>query len=48
MPLGQGHIAYGRFAKEKGVNPLVVMEKDFDLLSGAQVLAGTRVKIYKA
>ncbi len=48
MPLGQGHIAYGRFAKEMGVNPLVVMEKDFDLLSGAQVLAGTRVKIYKA
>jgi len=25
-----------------------VMEKDFDRLSGAQVLAGTRVKIYKA
>jgi molybdopterin-containing oxidoreductase family iron-sulfur binding subunit len=48
MPLGQGHNAYGRYAKGKGVNPLSVMEKDFDPVSGAQVLAGTRVKIYKA
>ena len=48
MPLGQGHNAYGRYAKERGVNPLSVMEEDFDSISGAQVLAGTRVKIYKA
>lgn len=48
MPLGQGHSAYGRYAKGRGVNPLSLMEKDFDPVSGAQVLAGTRVKIYKA
>ncbi len=48
MPLGQGHTAFGRYADKRGVNPLSVMEKAFDPVSGAQVLAGTRVRIYKA
>lgn len=48
IPLGQGHSAYGRFAQGRGVNPLTILEKAFDHISGAQVLAGTRVKIYKA
>jgi anaerobic selenocysteine-containing dehydrogenase len=48
MPLGQGHTAYGQFAKGRGVTPLSVLEKQFDPISGAQVLSGTRVKVYKA
>jgi len=48
VPLGQGHNAYGRYARGIGINPLSLMGKDFDSISGAQVLAGTRVKIYKA
>jgi anaerobic selenocysteine-containing dehydrogenase len=48
IPLGQGHTAYGRFARERGANPLTILEKVFDHTSGAQVLAGTRVKLYKA
>jgi anaerobic selenocysteine-containing dehydrogenase len=48
VPLGQGHDSYGRYAKGRDANPLSIVEKDFDPVSGAQVLAGTRVKIYKA
>jgi anaerobic selenocysteine-containing dehydrogenase len=48
MPLGQGHNAYGRYARGMGINPLSLIDKDFDSLSGAQVLTGTRVNIYKA
>lgn len=48
VPLGQGHSAYGRYAKGRGVSPLAIIESQFDPLSGAQVLTGTRVRIYKA
>lgn len=48
MPLGQGHTSYGRYAKGRGETPLAMMEELFDPISGAQVLSGTRVTIYKA
>jgi hypothetical protein len=48
MPLGQGHTAYGQYAAARSVSPLSIIEKEFDHISGAQVLTGTRVRIYKA
>ena len=30
IPLGQGHTAYGRFARDRGANPLTILEKVFD------------------
>ena len=48
IPLGQGHKSYGRFARGRGSNPLTILERSFDHISGAQIMAGTRVKLYKA
>jgi molybdopterin-containing oxidoreductase family iron-sulfur binding subunit len=46
--MGQGHTSYGRYASGTGINPLSIVERVFDPISGAQVLAGTRIRIYKA
>jgi anaerobic selenocysteine-containing dehydrogenase len=48
IPIGQGHTAFGRFAEGRGRSILSLIEKDFDAISSAQVLTGTRVNIYKA
>jgi anaerobic selenocysteine-containing dehydrogenase len=48
IPMGQGHTSYGRYASGTGINPLSIVERVFDPISGAQVLAGTRIRIYKA
>ena len=47
MPIGQGHEQYGRYAKQRGVNPIDLVVPNFDQRSGALAWAGTRVKILK-
>lgn len=48
LPLGLGHTAFGRYTKNRGINPNILLVKDFDFLSGILARLGTRVKIYKA
>src|SRR3989338_8245032 len=48
IPLGQGHSAFGRWAKGRGVNPLDLIGEDYDQTSGLPALFTTRVKVYKA
>jgi len=47
MPLGQGHSAYGRYAKDRGANPIEILAPLTDSKSGALAWAATRVKISK-
>jgi molybdopterin-containing oxidoreductase family iron-sulfur binding subunit len=46
MAFGRGHTAYGRFARDVGVNPLDAVGAGFDP-SGASVWSGSRVRIRK-
>lgn len=48
IPLGQGHTSYGRYAKDRGVNPLAIVADISQEQSGALAWAATRVKVYKA
>ncbi len=45
VPMGQGHRAYGRYAKGRGVNPLVLLGPSFDGQSGSLATGGTRVRV---
>jgi anaerobic selenocysteine-containing dehydrogenase len=45
MPIGQGHTAYGRYAKGRGTNPLSILGPGFDADSGGLAAASTRVTI---
>ncbi|MEP6888703.1 MAG: molybdopterin dinucleotide binding domain-containing protein [Nitrospirales bacterium] len=45
MPIGQGHRTYGRYAKDRGVNPLSLLAPAFDSESGALAMGSTRVRI---
>ena len=45
---GQGHYAYGKWAKGIGVNPNEIIGVDYDHLSGQSAFFNTRVKVYKA
>ncbi|NIN69308.1 MAG: molybdopterin-dependent oxidoreductase [Anaerolineae bacterium] len=47
MPLGQGHSALGRWAKESGANPYQIIADESDLLTGQPARLATRVKVYK-
>ncbi len=48
VPYGLGHKALGRWAKDRGVNPIELLGSNFDELTGLAVKLSTRVKIYKA
>ncbi len=48
IPYGQGHKAYGRWAKGRGVNPNDLLAKEYDYLGGFASYYSTRVKVYKA
>jgi anaerobic selenocysteine-containing dehydrogenase len=48
IPYGQGHTAYGRWAKGRGVNPNDLFVKEYDYLGGFPSFYSTRVKVYKA
>ncbi len=45
MPIGQGHTAYGRYAKDRGANPLAILAPVLDPRSGTLALCGTRVRL---
>jgi thiosulfate reductase/polysulfide reductase chain A len=45
---GQGHYAYGKWAKGIGVNPNEIIGVDYDHLSGQAAFFNTRVRVYKA
>ncbi len=47
FPVGLGHTAVGRYAKDKGANPNSILVNDFDLMSGIPSKLGTRVRIYR-
>jgi anaerobic selenocysteine-containing dehydrogenase len=47
IPYGQGHKAYGRWAKGRGINPNDLLVRDYDYLGGFVSYFSTRVKIYK-
>ncbi|MFC1984925.1 molybdopterin-dependent oxidoreductase [Chloroflexota bacterium] len=45
---GQGHYAYGRWAKGIGVNPNEIIGVDYDRVSGQAAFFNTRVRVYRA
>ena len=45
IPIGQGHAAYGRYASDRGVNPIHIVVTLMDDLTGDLAWAATRVKI---
>jgi anaerobic selenocysteine-containing dehydrogenase len=47
IPYGQGHKAYGRWAKGRGINPNELLVKEYDHLGGFVTYFSTRVKVYK-
>jgi len=48
IPYGQGHSAYGRWAKDRGVNPNELLMREYDYLGGFASYFSTRVKVYRA
>ncbi len=48
LPVGQGHKTYGRYAKNRGVNPLEILPFKEDSSSGALALNTTRVSISRS
>jgi len=48
MAFGQGHRAYGRWAKGRGANPNEITGIDYEYLSGMASYYNTRVRIKKA
>src|SRR5690606_3086566 len=47
MPLGRGHTAYGRYAKDIGVNPLVALPVAADSATGAMAYSATKCRVEK-
>ncbi len=47
VPVGQGHESYGRYATNKGVNLLKILDPVFDQESGELALYATRVAVSK-
>ncbi len=47
IPYGQGHRAYGRWAKGRGINPNEILVREYDYLGGFLSHFSTRVKVYK-
>ena len=45
MPMGQGHTNYGRYASQRGTNPLSILSPLFDKESGALASGATRVRL---
>lgn len=48
LPFERGHAAYGRYAKNKGVNPNLVIANLTDPVSGQAAYNATMVKVYPA
>ncbi|MFQ6092674.1 MAG: molybdopterin dinucleotide binding domain-containing protein, partial [bacterium] len=47
IPFGLGHRMYGRYAKDRGINPKELRGEEYDHLGGVAATQSTRVKIYK-
>jgi len=47
MPIGQGHTAYGRSAKDRGANPLDLLAAEATDVSGGLAFCSTRVRLTK-
>lgn len=47
IPLGQGHTEYGRYAKDRGVNPLKILKPITDTKTGELAMYATRIKVSK-
>lgn len=47
VPMGQGHRAYGRYAKDRGANPLKILQPLTDKESGALAWASTKIKVFR-
>ena len=45
MPIGQGHTSYGRYARERGVNPLRLVAMQIDDKSGDLAWAASRARV---
>jgi anaerobic selenocysteine-containing dehydrogenase len=45
MPVGQGHENYGRYASQRGANPIKILAPQTEAETGALAWASTRVKI---
>jgi molybdopterin-containing oxidoreductase family iron-sulfur binding subunit len=45
IPIGQGHRHYGRYARDRGVNPLELLPAAADLASGGAAWLSTRVRV---
>jgi anaerobic selenocysteine-containing dehydrogenase len=48
IPVGQGHTQYGRYASNRGANPLLLASSALDQAAGAVLQAGVRVSVTKA
>ena len=48
IPYGQGHKAYGRWARGRGINPNDLLPREYDHLGGFVSFSSARVKVYKA
>jgi len=45
MPIGQGHSEYGRYAKDRGANPIEILSPQMEPLTGSLAWSATRVRI---
>jgi len=45
IPIGQGHREYGRFATNRGVNPLQILAPEIESQTGSLAWGATRVKL---
>ena len=48
VPIGRGHSALGRYAKNNGVNPLSILDGEIDAKTGEIATAATRVEVRNA
>lgn len=45
MPIGQGHSEYGRYAKDRGANPLEILSPQIEPITGNLATSATRVRL---
>lgn len=45
MPIGQGHTSFGRYATDRGANPLGILSPEVDARTGALAWGATRVNL---
>ena len=45
MPIGQGHSEYGRYAKNRGANPIAILSPQIEPHTGGLASSATRVRI---